>query len=144
MATGNYYGIHLERNLLALDWSSLRCESCGHEVDGTQEGKQVFAGTLAEVALACPECSKKTLIPKAYAPDLVASRKLKIVIEIYGEKSSAKNLAKVGFYMANGFTAVTVPNEVADNPEYTKPIFQLLALVCGSDHPERLFAPELG
>jgi len=47
------------------------------------------------------------------------------------------------FYRANGFTAVTVPNEVADNPEYSKPIFQLLGHVCGSDHPERLFAPEL-
>jgi len=30
-ATGNYYGVHFERNVLALDWSVLRCESCGHE-----------------------------------------------------------------------------------------------------------------
>jgi len=82
-------------------------------------------------------------VPNAYAPDLVASRKLKIVIEIYGAKSSAKDATKMEFYRANGFTAVTVPNEVADNPEYSKPIFQLLAVICGSDHPKRLFAPEL-
>ena len=50
----------------------------------------------------------------------------------------------MGFYRANRFTVVTVPNEVADDAEYSKPIFQLLALVCGSDHPERLFAPEIG
>ena len=104
----------------------------------------MFARALAEIALDCPRCSKKTLIPKAYAPDLVASRNLRIVIEIYGAKSSANDAAKMGFYRANGFTAVAVPNEVADNPHYSKPIFQLLALVCGSNHPERLFAPEIG
>ena len=54
-----------------------------------------------------------------------------------------KDTAKMEFYRSSGFTAVTVPNEVADNPEYSKPIFQLLAIVCGSDHPERLFSPEL-
>jgi len=63
------------------------------------------------------------LVPKAYSPDFVASRKLKIVIEIYGANSSAKDVAKMEFYRANGFTAVTVPNEVADNPEYSKPDF---------------------
>jgi len=84
------------------------------------------------------------MVPKVYCPDFVASRKLKIVIEIYGKKSSAKDAAKMEFYRANGFTAVTVPNVVADNPEYSRPIFQLLALACGTDHAERLFAPELG
>jgi hypothetical protein len=68
----------------------------------------------------------------------------KIVVEIFGAKSSAKGAAKMEFYRANRFTAVTVPNEVADNPEYSKPIFQLLTLVCGADRPERLFAPEIG
>ena len=82
-------------------------------------------------------------MPGAYAPDLVASRERKIVIEIYGTKSSVKDEAKMEFYRVNGFTAVTVPNEVADNPEYSKPVFQLLATLCGSDHPERLFAPEI-
>jgi len=69
---------------------------------------------------------------------------MKLVIEIYGEKSSAKDPSKMEFYRANGFTAVTVPNAVADDAERSKPIFQLLGVVCGSDHPERLFAPELG
>ncbi len=82
-------------------------------------------------------------MPSAFSPDFVASRKSKIVIEIYGTKSSIKDPAKMEFYRANGFTAVTVPNEVADKAEYSKPIFQLLALVRGSDHPERLFEPEL-
>jgi hypothetical protein len=104
----------------------------------------MFARALAEIALDCPKCSKKALVPKAYAPDLVASRGRKIVVEIYGEKSSAKDATKMGYYRANGFTVVTVPNGVANSPEYSKPIFQLLALVCGSDHPERLFEPELG
>jgi very-short-patch-repair endonuclease len=80
----------------------------------------------------------------AYAPDLVASPSRKLVIEIYGEKSSVKDTAKMEFYRANGFTIVTVPNAVADDAEYSKPIFQLLALICGSDHPERLFTPEPG
>ena len=74
---------------------------------------------------------------------MVANRSRRVVIEIYGAKSSVKDAAKMEFYRSSGFTAVTVPNEVADNPEYSKPIFQLLAIVCGSDHPERLFSPEL-
>ena len=143
LATGNYYGVHLERNLLALDWSRLRCEGCGHETQGDPAEKLAFARTLAEIALDCPRCSKRTLVPKAYAPDLVASRGRRIVIEIYGEKSSVRDASKMEFYRANGFTAVTVPNAVAYDAECSKPVFQLLALVCGSDHPERLFAPEI-
>ena len=91
----------------------------------------------------CPSCRKLALLPKAYLPDLVASRRMKLVVEIYGEKSSVKNASKMEFYRANGFVLVTVPNAVADDAEYSAPIFQLLALVCGSDHPERLFASEL-
>jgi hypothetical protein len=144
LATGNYYGIHLERNVLALDWSKLRCKCCGHEAEGNREGNQPFARTLAEVALDCPRCSKKLLVPKAYAPDLIASRNRKIVIEIYGAKSSARDKTKMEFYRANGFTAVTVPNKVADNPEFSRPIFQLLSRVCGTDYPERLSEPEYG
>ncbi|MDG6954274.1 MAG: hypothetical protein JRN33_04745 [Nitrososphaerota archaeon] len=102
-----------------------------------------MAQTLAEIALECPKCGKRSLVPRAYAPDLVASRKRRIVIEIYGAKSSVKDAVKMEFYRSSGFTTVTVPNEVADNPEYSKPIFQLLAVVCGSDHPGRLFVPEL-
>ena len=92
----------------------------------------------------CPRCSKLALVPHAYAPDLVAGSKHKIVVEIYGEKSSVKDAAKMEFYRANGFTAVTVPNAVADDAESSKSIFQLLALICGSDHPGRLYAPEIG
>ena len=66
------------------------------------------------------------------------------VIEIYGEKSSVKDAAKMESCRTDGFTAVTVPNGVADNPEHSKPVFQLLALVCGSDHPDRLSLPEIG
>ena len=94
--------------------------------------------------MVCPSCGKTSLLPKAYLPDLVASRRMKLVVEIYGEKSSAKDASKMEFYRTNGFTAVTVPNAVADDAEYSKPVFQLLALVCGADHPERLFAPEIG
>ena len=135
--------MHLEKNVLALDWSKPKCASCGSESEVTPGGKAMFARTLSEVSINCPKCNQESLVPKAYAPDLVASRQLKIVIEIYGAKSSVRDAAKMEFYRANGFTAVTVPNEVADNPEYSKPIFQLLGHVCGSDHPERLFAPEL-
>jgi hypothetical protein len=84
------------------------------------------------------------LVPATFAPDLVAGRERRIVIEIYGKKSSAKKADKMQFYRRNRFVAVTVPNEVADNPEFSRPIFQLLALVCGSDHPDRLFMPEFG
>lgn len=103
-----------------------------------------FARSLSEVASECPSCGKMAIIPKTYLPDLVASRRMKLVIEIYGEKSSAKDAVKMEFYRANGFTVVTIPNAVADDPEYSKPVFQLLALVCGADHPERLFQPDLG
>ena len=144
LATGNYYGIHLERNVLALDWSRLRCENCGHEAEGAVKGRPTMARVLSEVASVCPRCSKKALVPAAFAPDLVASSKHRLIVEIYGEKSSVKNVAKMEFYRVNGFTAVTVPNAVADDPEWSKPIFQLLAVVCGSDHPERLFTPEFG
>lgn len=47
----------------------------------------------------------------------------------------------MGLYRANGFAVVTVPNEVEDDHECSKPLFQVLALVCGSDRPERLFGP---
>ncbi|MDG7018279.1 MAG: hypothetical protein JRN16_02705 [Nitrososphaerota archaeon] len=107
----------------------------------TPDGKQAVARQLSEAASGCPRCSKRALVPKSHAPDLAASRKHKPVVEIYGGKSSVKDKAKMEFYRAKGFTAVTVPNEVADNPEYSKPIFQLLGLLCGSDHPERLFIP---
>ena len=76
--------------------------------------------------------------------DLLVSWSHKIVVEIYGGKPSVKDAAKMEFYRANGVAAVTVPNSVADNPEFSKPIFQLLAIVCGSDHPDRLFLPEIG
>jgi hypothetical protein len=144
LANASYYGIHLERNVLALDWSRVRCESCGHEGEETSESHLPFARALSEVALECPSCKKMALLPKAYLPDLVASRRMKLVIEIYGEKSSVKDTSKMEFYRANGLTAVTVPNEVADDAEYSKPVFQLLGVICGSDHPERLFVPELG
>jgi hypothetical protein len=84
------------------------------------------------------------LVPKVYAPDLVVSRKPKVGVEIHGEKSSVKDTSEMDFYRKNRLTVVTVPNEVARNPEYTKPIFQLLALVRGSDHLELLFSPERG
>ena len=135
--------MHLERNVLALDWTKTRCESCGYEADGTAQGNLAFAMSLSEVSLECPECRKVSLVPRAYMPDLLVSRGRRIVIEIYGARSSIHDAAKMEFYRDNGFTAVTVPNAVADDAESSKPIFQLLAVICGSDHPERLFAPEL-
>ena len=144
LSTGNYFGVHLERNVLALDWTRVRCEGCGFEEEGTAEGRPPFARSLSEVALECPRCGKYSLVPSAYMPDLFASGSRRVVIEIYGAKSSVKDAAKMEFYRTNGFTAVTVPNAVADDAEYSKPIFQLLALICGSDHPERLYAPEVG
>ena len=96
----------------------------------------------------CRKAGTKFLIryigPKAYAPDLVANREHKVVIEVYGAKSSVKDAAKMEFYRRNGFTAVTVPNAVADDAECSKPVFQLLAIVFVSDHPDRLFLPEVG
>ncbi|MDG7016179.1 MAG: hypothetical protein JRM82_02265 [Nitrososphaerota archaeon] len=68
---------------------------------------------------------------------------MKLVIEIYGEKSSVKDASKMEFYRANGFTAVTVPNAMADDAEWSKPVFQLLAVICGAGRPERLFTPEI-
>ena len=47
-------------------------------------------------------------------------------------------------HRANGHTAVTVLNAVANDAEHSKPVFQLLALICGAEHPERLYAPEVG
>ena len=144
LANANYYGVHLERNVLAPDWSRARCESCGHEVEETSEAGLLFARALSEVALECPSCGKSALLPKAYLPDLVASRRMKLVIDIYGEKSSVKDAAKMELYRANGFTAVTVSDAVADDAESSKPISQLLTLVCGADHPERLYSQEIG
>ena len=47
-------------------------------------------------------------------------------------------------YRTNGCTTVTVPSAGADDAESSKPVFQMLALVRGADHPERLYAPEIG
>ncbi len=142
LATANFYGDGLQTRTLALDWSELQCRNCKQEVLPSQT-EPLFVTDLFSVATMCSKCGQVALVPKAYVPDFVASVSKKIVVEIYGAKSSAKDAAKMEFYRANGFTAVTVPNDVADNPEYSKPIFQLLTLICGSDHPERLFAPEL-
>ncbi|MDG6974310.1 MAG: hypothetical protein JRM95_05720, partial [Nitrososphaerota archaeon] len=60
-----------------------------------------FARSLAEVALECPSCGKPSLVPGTYMPDLLVSRSRKIVIEIYGEKSSVKDAAKMEFYRRN-------------------------------------------
>lgn len=38
LASANHYGIHLERDVLALDWSRVRCESCGHEAGAWEPG----------------------------------------------------------------------------------------------------------
>jgi DNA-directed RNA polymerase subunit RPC12/RpoP len=65
LAAGNYYGAHLERNVLALDWSRSRCGTCGYEDHISHDGNQPFARTLAETAIDCPRCSKKALVPKA-------------------------------------------------------------------------------
>ena len=89
------------------------------------------------------QLDKPSLVPGTYMPDLLPSRSRKIVIRVYGAKSSVKDAAKMEFYWRSGLTAVTVPNAVADDAESSKPIFQLPALVCGADHPERLYAPEV-
>jgi hypothetical protein len=46
LATGNYYATHLERNLLAPDWSKLRCGSCGYEAEGDADARLPFARAL--------------------------------------------------------------------------------------------------
>ena len=84
--------MHLEKNVLALDWSKPKCAGCGNESEVTPGGV-MFARTLSEVSINCPKCNQESLVPKAYAPDLVASRQLKIVIEIYGAKSSVRDAA---------------------------------------------------
>jgi hypothetical protein len=38
------------------------------------------------------------IVPKAYVPDLVASQGRRIVLEIYGAKSSVRDPAKMKFY----------------------------------------------
>lgn len=70
----------------------------------------------------CPRCGGDA-VPRAFLLDLVVGRKWRLVVEIYGEKSSARDAAKMEFYERNGFTVVTVSNAVADNSEYSKPIF---------------------
>ena len=118
--------------------SKVTCESCGYEAEGITECKVTFARSLAEVALQRPACGKPSLVPATYIPDLLVSRSHKVVIEVYREKSSVKDAAKIEAFGTNGFTAVTVPNAAAADAEWPKPIFQLLALICGADHPERL------
>jgi hypothetical protein len=144
LAAGNYYGAHLERNVLALDWSKLRRAGCGREAGGNAGTHEAFARTPDEAALECPRCGKKSAVPRACAPDLVADRRRRIAIEIHGKRSGVRDATEMEFHRTNGFTAVTVPNEVAGKAESSEPVFQLLALVCRSDHPERLFAPESG
>jgi hypothetical protein len=137
----NWYGVHLRTRVLALDWSRTECRSCGYEGGGKGAGR-AFATSLDQVASDCPKCGLKALAPAAFLPDFVASEPRKIVLEIWGEKSSAKDAKKLEFYRREGFALVSIPNGVAKDAEAARPIFQLLALVCGTDHPERLFQPD--
>src|SRR2546428_6483452 len=54
LATGNHYGVHLEKNVLALDWSKPKCAGCGNESEVTPGGV-MFARTLSEVSINCPK-----------------------------------------------------------------------------------------
>ncbi|MDV3278244.1 MAG: hypothetical protein LYZ69_07245 [Nitrososphaerales archaeon] len=89
----------------------------------------------------CFECGGEA-VPRAFLPDLVLSRKRRVVVEISGKKSSIHDRAKVDFYNRAGVCWVEVTNETARSPDAVKAICQALALSVGSSHPERVWACE--
>ena len=72
------------------------------------------------------------------------SREKRIVIEISGAKSSIHGRSKVDFYYNHGIHWIEVTNETVKSAAAIRAICQVLSLVVRSDHPERLFASELG
>ena len=147
LALFSYYGIWAETKMLALDWEDLYCEGCHGLLTATKEDgypKPLFVSSLEEVAPnTCFDCHKKAVRPRVYLPDFILDKKRKIVAEVYGEKSSTFDKAKLDYYRRAGITMIPVPNELTKEPKSAKALCAALALALGSDHPERLTEAEI-
>ena len=89
----------------------------------------------------CHQCGEDA-VPRAFLPDLVLSRKRRIVVEISGKKSSIHDRAKVNFYNRAGIRWIEVTNETARLPEAVKAVCQALAMSVGTSRPERVWGYE--
>ncbi len=89
----------------------------------------------------CPECGENA-VPRAFLPDLVLSRKRRVVVEISRKKSSIHERNKVDFYNRAGIRWIEVTNETVRSPEAVKAVCQSLALSVGTSHPERVWGYE--
>lgn len=135
------YGIAAERDCRIVDWSSVRCTDRRDEssVDGAEA--TIIGPHDPLPTTKCPECGSDS-IPRAFLPDLVLSRKGRIVVEISGKKSSIHDRSKVDFYNRAGIRWIEVTNETARSPEAVKAICQGLALSVGTSRPERVWEYE--
>ena len=135
----SWYGIAAERGCRILDWSSVRC-GCGERFEA--EGEASVLGPLEPLPSApCPRCGGDAQ-PKAYLPDLVLSRKKRLVIEVSGAKSSIADPSKVGFYMRTAVLWVEVKNETVKDLDAVKSLCQALGAAVGTSHPERVWGLE--
>ena len=124
-----------------MDWSSVRCTGCKAEF-AVEGGEAEIIGPHDPLPTSkCPDCGGNS-IPRAFLPDLVLSRKRKVVVEISGKKSSIHDSAKVDFYNRAEVCWVEVTNETVTSPDAVKAICQALALSVGATHPERLWVCE--
>ena len=145
LALFSYYGIWAETKMLALDWMDSTCPNCSIEYPTSPTDKPLFIRSLDAVRTIGAWCIEDDapVYPQAYAPDFVLDKKRKIVAEVYGEKSSTFDKAKLDFYRRAGVAMIPVPNELTKEPKSAKALCAALALALGSDHPERLTEAEI-
>ena len=141
LASLNWCGIAAERDCRIVDWSSVRCASCKAEF-AVEGGEAMIIGPHDPLPTTkCPECGSEA-VPRAFLPDLVLSRKMRIVVEISGKKSSIHDRAKIDFYNRVGVCGVEVTNETASSPDAAKALCQALALSVGTSRPGRVWVSE--
>lgn len=122
-----------------MDWSSVRCAHCRAEF-AVEDGEAMIIRPHDPLPTTkCPECGGD-VPPRAFLPDLVLSRKRKIVVEISGKKSSIHDKTKVDFYNRAGVRWVEVTNETANSPDAVKAVCQALALSVGTTRPEKVWS----
>ncbi|MDV3278536.1 MAG: hypothetical protein LYZ69_08780 [Nitrososphaerales archaeon] len=138
LASLNWYGIAAERDCKIVDWSSVRCTHCKAEF-AVEGGEATIIGPHDPLPTTkCHECGEDA-VPRAFLPDLVLSRKRRIVVEISGKKSSIHDRPKVDFYNKAGIRWIEVNNETAKSAEAVRAICQALALSVGTSHLERVW-----
>jgi len=141
LASLNWYGIAAERDCRILDWSSVRCSKCGAEFAIERTDAPIIGPHDSLPSVSCESCGCDA-IPRAYLPDLLASREKRIVIEISGAKSSIHDRSKVDFYYRHDIRWIEVTNETVTSSEAVRAICQALAISVGSSHPERVWTSE--